>query len=231
MNIHKMKILSLLFLFALCTLKSFAEGNYTFVLNFSITAQMQDTNVITTSAMTFVPVFVNNHITTKTLLQLLAQDEFAEGHYPSNSFPNGARLLFFTNPTSFTNSYYMATDKDGNQLVDVTDLLTFQPQNDVSAYSYKSANSTGIYNPFLREYIGVTSFDDTSTNAGGTTKFTLEQTIEITVIQKISKNVLTESAATKFSTGMGTATFNGRAAVLSSSAMSANSPKFTFTLQ
>src|ERR1700743_3479958 len=130
MNVRKMKILSLLLLFALCTFKSFAEGSYTFVLNFSITAEMQDTDTVTTATMTFVPVFVKNHITTKTLLQLLAQREFAEGNYPSNSFPSGAKLVFFTNPTSLTNSYYIAEDKNGTELVDVTDLLTFKPPNE-----------------------------------------------------------------------------------------------------
>ena len=224
-----MKVLSILFLFALLTVKSFAEGTYTFTLNFSITAELQDTNTITTTTMTYVPVFVKSHIVTKTLLQLLAQGEFMEGHYPSNSFPNGAKLVFFTNPTVPTNSYYIAEDKDGNELVDITDLLTFQPQNEVSAYSYKAANSTGIYNPFVSEYIAVTTFDDTG--AGGTTKFTLDQTLETTVIQKISKNVLTESATYRATAGMGSATFNGRTAILSSSSMSANSPKATFTLQ
>jgi hypothetical protein len=214
-----MKTLSILSLFALLTLGASAAGvpRIPFTVNFAITAVSQNSNTTTTSTTVTVPAFTKSTITTKSLLPLIAQDEFAKTNYGASTFPAGAKLVFLANPLSFEDSEYVVEDKDGNILVHVSDLLTLAPENDVVANSYVQTIATGIYKTLTTEYIAVVVFDDSS--AGGTTKFAISYSLDATTTQTLSsKGVFSESANSKLGAASGTASLNGVPAVLTAPA-------------
>jgi hypothetical protein len=76
-------------------------------------------------------------ISTATLLEDLAADEFAEGNWTSAKFPAGAKLNY--NGTGFE------VDLGTNQLVDVSDILSLNVtgQNDITSGNYLDANGQG----------------------------------------------------------------------------------------
>ncbi len=63
-------------------------------------------------------------LNTKQILAFLAQDEFASGNYSSTNFPPGARLVLGGDTQFDDNSLdFVVLDRDGNELVDVSDIL------------------------------------------------------------------------------------------------------------
>jgi len=173
--------------------------------------------VTTTSTTVTVPKFPTASITTKSLLALIARDEFAETNYSSATFPTGAKLVFLADPASFEDSEYVVENQNGTVLVDVSDLLTLEPENEIALDSYVQTISNGIYKTLTEEYVAIVAFDDTS--AGGTTKFAISYVVDATTTTtESSKDIITESANSKLGAANGTATFNGVPAVLTAPA-------------
>jgi hypothetical protein len=79
----------------------------------------------------------------KQLLAWLAVDEYAEGNYPSNSFPGGAYLASIT---AHTNVDYQVLTKSNAFLVDVSDIIQSSAGSN-SVYSGKVKISTGLFSP------------------------------------------------------------------------------------
>lgn len=152
------------------------------------------------------------------MLATIAQDEFEEGNYGSPTFPAGAKLVYLTDPFSFEDSFYAVEDKNGNVLVDISDLMTFEPENGLTLISYVLNISEDIYKSFEWNYIGIVAFDDTG--AGGTTVFAISYQVNGTMKDTLSKGVVTESASSKLGAATGTATLDGTAAVLTAPAQS-----------
>ncbi len=211
-------------LFALFTVNVSGEvPRIPFNVSLAITVSMQNSNLTTNSTTITVPTFTKSAITTKSLLPVIAQDEFLEDKYSFTTFPAGARLVFLSDPFSFEDSSYVVEDKIGNILVDVSDLMTFEPENDVSLISYVQTIPAGttkiFYKTFSWDYVGSVTFDDTG--AGGTTQFTFSYVVNATMKDTLSKDkdLLTESVTSKLGAATGTAALNGVPAVLTAPAL------------
>jgi hypothetical protein len=213
-----MKTLSIISLLALLTLKASAVvPRIPFIASFAITASTQNPNTVTTLTTVTVPAITETAITTKTLLPIIARDENEEGNYGSTTFPEGATLVFLADPLSFEDSGYVVEDKNGNILVDVSDLMTLVPENGVVVNSYVQTISTGLFKTLTTQYIAIVAFDDTA--AGGTTQFAISYSLDATTTETLSsKGVVTESASSKLGAASGTATLNGISAVLTAPA-------------
>jgi hypothetical protein len=135
------------------------------ILNFSVTTFTQSPiSDSGTNSVAAAPK-VSTHKTAD-LLRALAQDEFAAGTWPSNSFPATAKLavnndgFFVINGTNF--------------LVSVTNVMSFQAgENDI--YSGKRGIATGLATPTLKRLqIGRITFDDTAISGGSNLKFFIQ---------------------------------------------------------
>ncbi len=203
----------MLSLFALATVSASAQiPRIPFAVNLAITVTTQNPNTTTTSTAITVPPFIKSAITTTSLLPTIAQDEFTAGKYGSTTFPAGAKLVFMSDPFSFTSSSYVVEDKNGNPLVDISNLMTFEPENGVTLVSYVQSLPTEIYKTFSWDYIGIVTFDDTG--VGGTTAFAFSYLVNATMKDTFSKGTLTESASSKLGAATGTALLNGVPAVI-----------------
>lgn len=209
-----MKALSLLTLLALFTLNASAAPitRISFTISFEIAAQVQSTEVNSNSTTITVPKFTQAKITSKSLMTLLAQDEFVEARYPTNTFPVGSKLVYLGDQKNLTGAYVIE-DKSGTVLLDVNDLITMAPETNATIYSYVQNNSTGLYKPIVRSFAGVTSFDDTGV-AGGTTEFNMTQVWTATTTDTESASSLTESSTLKLSAGAGAGVLGGVPVVL-----------------
>jgi hypothetical protein len=192
------------------------------------TALIQNTNVMDNGKTTTVPAQTRYTISAKTLLATIAQDEFREGNYGSNSFPSGSKLVLMTDPGSFAGSYYVVEDKTTNVLVNVSDLMTLQVSGNFTVYSYVVNDATGLGSPIINDYIATLNFDDTG--AGGTMKFNLSRLVVATARDSaLSNGTYTETVTTKAGVGNGTGNINGNNAVIYS-APETETGKGTFPL-
>jgi hypothetical protein len=208
-----MKTLSLLFLLVFAALSASAfSPTVPLTVSFSITAQVQSSEMNGTSTTLSVPAFVKGTITTQKLLPLIAQDEFSEGHYSSQSFPAGAKLVVLVDPLTFADNSYAVEDKNGNELVDVSDLMSLQVSGGITVDSYNQNISTDLYKPFVLGFSGIFTFDDTG--VGGGVKFSVSQTVVATTTESSPNNVFMESVSAKLSAGSGTGAFGGSNAIL-----------------
>jgi hypothetical protein len=227
-----MKLLSLLSLSALLTLSASAAlpvNRVPIPIAYSMTVQIQSPESTSTSTTASVPAPIKVAFTSKDLLALIAQDEFASTNYSTNSFPTGAKLVYMADPNSFLDSYYEVQDKNGASLVVATNLITLEPVNDLSVYSYKQTIATGLYKPFVRTYVGVFSYDDTAIADGEGVQFDLAQLITGTMNETTSKGVITRTITAKIGAGVGAGTTEGTPAIFTSAAQSSTG-KITFSL-
>ncbi len=217
-----MKTLSLFSLFAFLTLSASAVVPLVpFTVSLSITAQIQNSVTNRTATTLSVPTFTKSTLTTKNLLPLIAIDEFHEGHYGFQAFPAGAKLVLLADPLTFAGSFYEVEDKNGNPLVDVSDLMNLQLSGGITVFSFDQSISTDFYKPFVRGYVGVFTFDDTG--AGGGVQFSIAQTVVATTTETVSsQGVFTESVSSKLSAGIGTGTFGKENAILTCGAQTAS---------
>ncbi len=209
-----MKALSILSLFAFLTLRASAVTPLVpFAVNLSITAQIQSSVMNNNSTTLSVPAFIKTTITNQKLLALMAEDEFGEGHYSSPVFPAGAKLVLLADPFTFVGSFYVVEDKNGNRLVDVSDLMNLQVSGGITVHSFDQNISTDLYKPFVIGYVGIVTFDDIG--IGGGVQFSISQTVVATTTETLSNNgVFTESVSSKLSAGTGTGTFGNENAIL-----------------
>jgi hypothetical protein len=209
-----MKALSILSLLAFLTLSAPAITPLVpFTVSLSITAQIQSSVTNRTTTTLSVPAFTKSTLTTKNLLPLIALDEFKEGHYAFQAFPAGAKLVLLADPLTFEVSSYAVEDKNGNELVEVSDLMNLQVSGGITVFSFDQSISTDLYKPFVRGFAGIFTFDDTG--IGGGVQFSIAQTaVSTTTETESSTGVFTESASLKLSAGAGTATFGDENAIL-----------------
>ncbi len=209
-----MKALSILSLFAFATLSASAITPLVpFTVNLSITAQIQSSVTNRNATTLSVPTFIKSTLTTKNLLPLIAIDEFNEGHYAFQAFPAGAKLVLLADPFTFEGSFYAVEDKNGNELVDASDLMNLQVSGGITVFSFDQSISTDLYKPFVKGCVGIFTFNDTG--IGGGVQFSIAQTVVATTTETLSNDgVFTESVSSKLSTGTGTGTFGDENAIL-----------------
>jgi len=146
------------------------QAQVTQVLTITATASIQgnssDNNTITTYASP-----TKFSVTTKVILGALAVDEHAESNYLAGStFPSGAKLVTINNNNN-TNDFQVL-DKNGNLLVDVSDILSFNQPGENSIFSGKQNDSTQLASPStVGSQLLTLSFDDTGIPGGEGVKF------------------------------------------------------------
>jgi hypothetical protein len=177
------------------------------------TAVIQSPQTIDNGITTTVPAQPLYSITAKTLLTIIAQDEFRAGNYGSSNFPAGSQLVLLADPASFADSYYVVENKAGQVLMNVSDLMNLQTAGGFTVYSYVENNATGLNNPITSDYVGTIIFDDTG--AGGTMKFNLSRLVETTSMNKTTtKGTYTETVSSKVGVGNGTGNIGGNNALI-----------------
>jgi hypothetical protein len=156
-------------------------------------------------------------ITSKSLLPIIAQDEFNEGNYGSTDFPKDSVLVLMNDQDNFSDSYFVVEDSAGAVLVNVSDLMDYSYQNLVLT-SGKEADATGLLTSLKESYIGTFSFNDTG--AGGDLTFALQGLTEVTVNDTATPRLgtYTENVSANLSSGNGTASLNGATAVITGTA-------------
>ncbi|MGD0351064.1 MAG: hypothetical protein ABSB84_12240 [Verrucomicrobiota bacterium] len=155
-------------------------------------------------------------ITSKSLLPIIAQDEFNEGNYSSPVFPPGSFLVLLDDEDNFSDSYFVVENSAGTVLVDVSDLIVYTIENTVFT-SGKETDATGLVKSFKESYIGTFSFDDTG--AGGDLTFALQFLADVSVTDSAPKSgTYTETVSAKLSSGNGPAILNSANAVITGTA-------------
>ena len=164
------KLFAAIITLGLCALPAgHVRADITEFLTLNVTTFQQNSNrddgIFTTTP---VPT-IKTHSTAE-ILKRLAADKFAQGNWPSNSFPASAKLAVI--PT-VTNQFVVITGT--NILVDVSDILSFQNGDDEIA-SGKKRDATGLAAPTIsKRQIGRVTFDDTNAgNPNGGLKFYLQ---------------------------------------------------------
>ena len=179
-------------------------------LTFTVTTYTQkDSNDNGTNTITAAPK-VQTHNTAE-LLGILARDKAAQGSWPSNSFPAGAKLAVGNN------SFVVVAGT--NTLVNVSDILSFS-NGDNNIVSGKRNDITGRANPTTsRLQIGKLTFDDTAISGGTGLKFYLQGLVSQTESDTVPvNNVYTQTRSAKLSNGTGEGTdSSGHAFVLTGS--------------
>ena len=179
-------------------------------LTFTVTTYSQrDSTNNGTNTITPAPK-VQTHNTAE-LLSILAQDKHAQGRWPSNSFPAGAKLAVGNN------SFVVVAGT--NTLLDVSDILSFS-NGDNQIVSGKRNDSTGLSNPTTSKLqIGRLTFDDTAISGGAGLKFYLQGLVSQTESDTVPvSGVYTRTRSAKLTNGTGEGTnSSGNAFVLTGS--------------
>jgi hypothetical protein len=211
-----MKTIYTTLLFAMLTLAASAQLQHIYVpVAFlpDYTALVQNSQLTTNGNTTTLAKATEFSITAKSLLPIIAQDEFNAGRYGSTNFPAGAQIVFMTDPSSFADSYYVVEDKTGNALVTLTNLMSLEPEGGFIVYSFKETLATGLSDPYQDDYVAILSYDDTG--LGGTTKFAVSFLLQGTEEAKpISKGRFTDTFNTSLSAECGTGSFGGQNALV-----------------
>jgi hypothetical protein len=176
-------------------------------ITISVMALPQNSGTSTATTTNIPPAKASNH-TTPEFLSRLAQDEFAEGFWASNSFPADARLAVV--PSQGNNADF-AVILGTNILVDVSDIISFESDN-IEIVSGAQSLQTGLASPSTKKvHLGQFSFDDSSAgNPNGSWTFTLQGIFTETVVDTVPKNgVYTETRTAKMTSGTGDGTNPG----------------------
>ena len=150
-----------------------------FNLNVAISASVQNSNAVVGSISNTYPLLVRS-IATKNLLNILANDAFAEGSWPSNSFPKNTTL-------DLAGHSFVVLDNT-NILLNVSDKLSFQT-GDPKISSGKISTVTGLASPSAQtlQIAGVT-FDDTFATNYVNLKFYLNGVLARTLADSTPNN-------------------------------------------
>jgi hypothetical protein len=128
-------------------------------------ATVQNPNSTDAKGITITPAPIRISITTKSLLTLLAADEFSEGNYSQATFPIGAKLIYLSNTDDISAGDFQVWDKNNTLLVDVSDIMSYGQVGSVLVQNSRIQDSTGLPLSENQLYIGEFVFDDTG--AGG----------------------------------------------------------------
>lgn len=177
------------------------------ILNFSVTTFTQSSiNDDGTNSVAAAPK-VGTHKTAD-LLQALAQDEFAAGHWPSNSFPATAKLAVSNNGFFVINGT--------NFLVSVSNVMSFEAgENEIK--SGKISDVTHLSLPTVKRLqIGKITFDDTGIAGGSDLKFFIQGLISDSRTDTVpnGSGVFTETESGKMTNGAGEGVSDGTPFVL-----------------
>ena len=188
------------------------KNNDTYVLAIKAATQIQQPSSTNLSGLITTPVPLKSTFTTATILSYLAQDEHAAGNYPSSSFPAGALLVV-------RGDSVIVTDSATNELVDVSDILTAQT-DDNSVFSGKQNKATGLAAPMLSEIqYQKLVYDDSAITNGAHLSFTLGGLA--TVVTKDTVNAIagtySETVTSTVKSGAGTGNFQGTPFILTGS--------------
>lgn len=113
------------------------------------------------------------------LLNLIAQDELAEGNWNATNFPTGSKLMVSDTGFSVWSS--------ANQvLITNIDFLSFEEvESGIKVYSGKQNDSTQLPNPSVtKTHIGRITFDDSGIPGGGNLQFFLQGVLAETTTAK-----------------------------------------------
>ncbi len=161
-----------------------------------------------TATTTNIPAAKASAHSTPEFLARLAQDEFAEGNWASNSFPAAAQLAVV--PSQGNNADF-AVILGTNILVDVSDIISFDNGN-VEIVSGAQNLQTGLASPTTKRlHLGQMTFDDSfAGNPNGSLTFRLQGLFTETVVDTVPKNgVYTETRTAKMTSGVGEGTSPG----------------------
>jgi hypothetical protein len=176
-------------------------------ITISVMAIPQNSGTSTATTTNITPAKASAH-TTAEFLSRLAQDEFAEGHWASNSFPAGAQLAVVPGQSDSAN---FAVILGTNILVDVSDIISFGG-DDIEIVSGAQNLLTGLASPSTKRlHLGEISFDDSAAgNPNGSLKFSLRGIFTETTVDTVPKNgVYTETRSAKMTSGTGDGTSSG----------------------
>jgi hypothetical protein len=171
-------------------------------INATAVAQSGTNNNGTITTVSSTKISVN----TKQILQWLALDEFAEGNFPSNSFPKGAQLVLING----NGSDFQVLDKNGNPLVDVNDLLSID-HGDRTVVTAKISDVTGLYSPSASQTrLFDFSYDDGGIDNGVHLRFDVEGQETITLSDSpVKAGAYTQSISVSVSPMVGDGTYQG----------------------
>ena len=128
-------------------------------------------------------------------------DEQLEGNWPSNSFPNGARLAIVPG----NKNPFLAAVLGTNVLVDVSDIMNFDSDS-IQVFSGRQNLQTGLAVPITKTiHIGSINFDDRGLgNPDGSLHFFLQGIFTESTVDTVPKNgFYTESQVEKMTNGAG----------------------------
>jgi hypothetical protein len=192
-----------------------AAGQVTNILTVTATAQLQGgTNV--SLAVTTILEPTRYAVDTRHILLWLAEDEHAEGHYGSATFPADAQLAAI-------GSDFEVLDGNKKLLVDVSDILTGQSGTN-SVIAGRVTDRTRLYDPTATELqIFTLTFDDSPIVGGVGIKFYLLglMTNKITDTAPDKKGIYKESLSSDMPVAVGEGNFQGTPFVISGSLKSA----------
>jgi hypothetical protein len=232
-NIHKL-IAGAVVLAVLTLAANRTQANVTNVITVAATALVQN-NATDNGTITTTPSPTSQSITTKTLLNWLAQDEYAEGNYTAGTtFPSGAQFVVFDHGTN--GSYFQVLAANHTLLVDVSDIISATEGtygNDIT--SGKQVDTNGLASPTTTDiHILTITFDDSAvaTTFGSTVgvKFYLTglMTETTTDTKPSSLGVYTKSKTSKMASSAGEGFYQGQPFTISGSVN--GSGKGTFSL-
>jgi len=192
-------------------------------LTVSATAQSQQTTNAQSNGSTILNP-LKSRIDTRQLLVWLAQDEYTAGHYGFTNFPDGAQLtyvpffpglegtLFFDGPAT------QVLDKNGQLIIDTSDILTFQDGNN-PVFSGKLRPDNAAYNPTGKELHFVrVNYDDSAVTNGVGVQFSLQGLMTTTFTDSKPTALLTfNRTATGKADAAGDGSLNGVPFVLTGS--------------
>lgn len=199
-----MKIIkSLIFTIGLCSLaaQNLAARDILQSISLTVTTISQNTNATSNGTTTNVPPPVVSTHTTADFLARLAVDEQLLSNWPSNSFPNGARLAVVPN----SGDPFLGVVLGTNVLVDVSDIINFNT-DDIQVIAGTQNLGTGLSSPATKTiHVGSISFDDRGIgNPNGSLRFNLQGIFTETTIDTAPKNgFYTETHVVKMTAGSG----------------------------
>jgi hypothetical protein len=170
-------------------------------LNVSITTFSQR-SVLDNGTNTFAAAPKIQSHNTAEILKILAQDKAAQGNWPSNNFPTGAKLA--------AGDDRFVVVLGTNVLIDVSDIL--RSTNGINRIvSGKKNDLTGLANPAtVRLQIGRLDFDDTAIAGGTGLKFYIQGLLtEAQTDTAPVAGVYTRTQTAKLSNGTGEGTTSG----------------------
>jgi hypothetical protein len=175
-------------------------------------------------------------LTTKYLLDTLAQDEIAAGKYHppdpnQKTFPVGSKLMAIVGNSQST---FQVVDKNNNLLVDVSNIISIHSGglDDTYITSGKQNNNTGLPSP-SRTIVNLLTFnfDDTKISGGAGLKFYMTGMVSGTTTDTTpnpTTKVYSETKSFRMSNAVGEGTDQGTAFLVTGSL--SGSGKATLTL-